>query len=65
MMAIKKLYGRDGRYLGEQVDQTDRVKLYGSDGRYLGEYMKYEDRTYDGSGGYVGSGNLLGTLLTV
>ena len=63
-MSIKKLYDGEGRYIGERIDQPDRVKLYGGDGRYLGEYMKKEDRTYDGSGRYVGSGDLLGSLLT-
>ena len=62
-MSNKKLYGADGRYIGERVDQNDRVKLYGGDGRYLGEYMKKEDRTYDGTGRYVGTGDLLGSLL--
>mgnify|MGYP003954268651 CR=1 FL=1 len=63
-MSIKKLYAGDGRFLGDRVDQPDRVKLYGSDGRYLGEYMKQEDRTYDSTGRFIGTGDLLGSLLT-
>ena len=62
-MYIKKLYGRNGEYIAERVDNGERVRLYASNGRYLGEYHKGSDRTYDAGGSCVGFGDLLGILL--
>lgn len=62
-MYIKKLYGRNGEYLAERVDNGERVRLYASNGRYLGEYHKASDRTYDAGGSCVGFGDLLGVLI--
>ena len=43
--------------------QDASIKLYSRTGSYLGYYDPKEDKTYNRSGSFVGTGNLLATLI--
>ena len=58
------LYGKSGELLGQVQKSGDTYMLYSASGAFLGQYDSNSNFTYDVHGSLVGSGNLLGTLLS-
>ena len=58
------LYDKNGKIIGRMMQFQDAsIKLYSRTGSYLGYYDPKEDKTYNRSGSFVGTGNLLATLI--
>ncbi len=62
-MSSKRMYNREGKFIGERVNEGTKIILYSAYGRYLGEYIKNANKTYDENGALVGDEDLLNTLI--
>ena len=58
------LYDKNGKVIGRMMQfQDGSIKMYTRTGSYLGYYDPKEDKTYNRNGSFVGTGNLLATLI--
>ena len=39
-MNSKRMYNREGKFIGERINEDVKITLYSAYGRYLGEYIK-------------------------
>lgn len=62
-MAEQKLTDARGKIIGFIKDFGDKKTLTNSNGKVLGSYDPRQDKTYNATGGLVGSGNQLSSLL--
>lgn len=62
-MNSKRMYNREGKFIGERINEDVKITLYSAYGRYLGEYIKSANKTYDENGALVGDDDLLNTLI--
>ena len=62
-MSRQRLSDSSGRIIGYIEDKTNQEEAFDTLGRLAGRYDKKANKTYDGSGRTVGTGNLLSRLL--